>query len=1146
MTFAIVLVLVIGLLAYRAWSDFSRSTEQVQVSEKIEDGTNALLSSLKDAETGQRGFLLTGQERYLAPYREALTEVPETLDKLADFASALRPDQAAKLIRLQPLVKDKLDELGDTIQVRRRDGPDAALAMVMTDRGKAIMDEIRVVCNEIQSEANQRLERFSAEAHSSVNRLGLVSFAGSAALLLLLFLATATIESGTRRRERLIESLNQSELLVRESRDLLHTTLNSIGDAVISTDAAGRITFGNPVTESILRQTEAGIVGKHLDDVFKIVNEDTRAPVESPVAKVLREGAIVGMANHTILIAPDGREIPIDDSAAPIRGPDGSLQGSVLVFRDITERRRAEQTSNLLSSIVEWSDDAIISKDLNGIVTSWNKGAERIFGYTAGEMVGKPIGTIALPDRLEEMPAILERIRSGERIEHYETIRKTKNGDLLNISLTVSPVRDGSGRIVGASKIARDITAEKKAEERLRAREQEAREAREWLAATLSSIGDAVIATDHVGNVTLLNPVAASLTGWTQEDAAGRPLDQVFDISNEETGVRVENPVSKALREGRVVGLANHTQLNAKDGRVIPIDDSAAPIRHGDEVAGVVLVFRDITERKKAEQKLRLTVEAAPNAMIMVGRGGLIEMANSQTEKVFGYKRQELLGKPVEMLVPQRYRAGHGGLRACFFETASARPMGAGRDLFGLRKDGSEVPVEIGLNPISTADGALVLAAIIDISERKKAEQELAHVREQLDHELAGLRTLHQFGTQLMQAPDIHSLLDEILTAAEAITNADMGNVQLRDDATGALQIQAHHGLSEEFLGFFNRVHENEAAVCGTALARRQRFFVEDVDKSPVFAGTPALQVLKREGIRAVQSTPIVRRDGVLIGMLSTHFKTRRPFNEPDLRLLDLLVRQAADLIEKARSDEQLRVSNAALLRANEDLNQFAFAASHDLQEPLRMITAYSQLLVKGYTGNLDGEASTCVEFITEGTKRMRELLADLLVYTQVTGEGQEPVKAVDLQEVFERALQNCMAAVEETGAAVTSGALPVVSGHEPHFVQLLQNLISNSLKYRSRLPPRIHVSALNQDGVWRFAVADNGVGIAPEYHKQIFGVFKRLHGRSIPGTGIGLAICLRVVERYGGQIWVESSANQGATFYFTLPATTGAPAHEE
>jgi PAS domain S-box-containing protein len=1143
LAFAIVLVSFISLLAYRTWVNFGRNTEQVQTSQQIVDGTNALLSSLKDVETGQRGFLLTGREQYLEPYRQAIREVPKTLKKLTDITAGPRPDQAERLKRLRPLVEAKLDELGETIRVRRSQGADAALAIVLTDRGRAIMDQIRAGCAEIQSAANQRVTQFSAGAQSSANRLGIVSSVGSVSLLVLLFLASATIERGARRREQLIESLNKRDAQIRESRDLLHTTLNSIGDAVISTDTSARITFVNPVSQSLLRQGEADLIGKNLEDNFRIVNEYTRAAVQNPVAKVLREGAIVGMANHTVLICADGREIPIDDSAAPIRGTDGKIKGTVLVFRDISERRRAEQTSRLLASIVESSGDAIVSKDLNGIVTSWNPGAERIFGYTATEMIGKPISTIAAPDRLDEMPAILQQIRNGERVEHYETVRRAKGGTLIDISLTVSPVHDAAGRIVGASKIARDITERKKAEERLRASEREAREAREWLTATLCSIGDAVIATDNAGRVTLLNPVAASLTGWTQDGAIGRPLDEIFVITNEVTGAKVENPVNKVLQEGRIVGLANHTQLTAKDGRVIPIDDSAAPINDAGGITGVVLIFRDITERKKAEQRLRLAVEAAPNAMVMVDREGLIDLVNSHTERVFGYERAELLGKPVEMLVPERYRTGHSTLRSSFFQTPSARPMGAGRDLFGLRKDGSEVPVEIGLNPISTPDGDFVLAGIVDISERKKAEQELAQVRDQLDHEVAGLRALQEFGTRLVRATDMHSLLIEILAAARAVTEADMGNIQFVDSATGALHIQVHQGFSDAFLAPFNQVCENEAASCGTALAQRQRIFIEDIEKSPIFAGTQALEVLRHEGIRAVQSTPIMRRDGVLIGMLSTHFKKRRRFGERDLRLLDLLVRQAADLIEKIRAEEDLRTLNAALLRANEDLNQFAFAASHDLQEPLRMITAYSQLLLKGYRGQLDGEAFTCVGFITEGTTRMRELLADLLAYTQVMGDGHEFAESVDLNLAFQKALQNCKARAEETGAMVTSDSLPSVRGHEPHFIQLFQNLISNGLKYRSERPPHMHVSAVNNDGVWRFAVADNGVGIAPEYHKYIFGVFKRLHGRNIPGTGIGLAICLRVVEKYGGEIWVESEVDKGATFYFTLPTTAGASA---
>ena len=512
-------------------------------------------------------------------------------------------------------------------------------------------------------------------------------------------------------------ALLAQEAALRESqevRDSLRTTLASIGDAVISTDARGRVVFVNAIAQSMLGLHEDDMVGKHLDEVFQIVNEFSRSKVESPVAQVLREGRIVGMANHTVLIAKDGTEIPIDDSGAPIRDASGAIQGTVLVFRDVTERRRADETSRFLASIVQSSDDAIFSKDLNGIVTSWNRGAERIFGYSAEEMIGRPILTIFPPERSGELSSIMQRIGAGERIEHYQTTRRTKNGEILNVSLTISPMQDPLGRISGASVISRDITQQVRAADRL-------------------------------------------------------------------------------------------AQLNA----------------------------------------------------------------------------------------------------------------------------------------------------------------------------------------------DLHR-------------------------------------------------------------------------------------------------------------------------------------------------------SNKVLELTNQDLERFAFIASHDLQEPLRMITSYSQLLIKSYPGQFPREASIFVGNIVDGTMRMRELLSDLLAYTEIRSHDEEPLEVVDLNVVIANVRQNLKASIDESGAEVTSDRLPLLRVHRAHFEPLFQNLIGNAIKYRSAEPPRIHIAVQEVDGELRFTVSDNGIGIDPEYHKQIFEVFRRLHGRKIPGTGVGLAICQRVVERYGGRIWVESQAGQGAAFLFTLPNVAVRSAKED
>ncbi len=238
-----------------------------------------------------------------------------------------------------------------------------------------------------------------------------------------------------------------------------------------------------------------------------------------------------------------------------------------------------------------------------------------------------------------------------------------------------------------------------------------------------------------------------------------------------------------------------------------------------------------------------------------------------------------------------------------------------------------------------------------------------------------------------------------------------------------------------------------------------------------------------------------------------------------------------------AQLNEDLRTSNQHLARSNEDLERFAFIASHDLQEPLRMITVYSQLLLRRFAKDIGDDDMKFVENIAGGTARMRELLADLLTYAEIGAKFEEPPRPVDLNLVVQKALDNLAIMIAENDAIVKIARLPVLLGFESHFTPLFQNLVGNAIKYRSEEQPRIEISAGRMNGYLQICVSDNGIGIAPEYHAKIFLAFKRLHGKRIPGTGIGLAICQRVVERYGGRIWVESEVGRGANFIFTLPA---------
>jgi PAS domain S-box-containing protein len=377
-------------------------------------------------------------------------------------------------------------------------------------------------------------------------------------------------------------------------RERLRITLASIGDAVISTDAEGRVQYLNAVAEALTGWSQAEAAGRPLAEVFQIVNELTRQPAPNPALQALREGMVAGLANHTVLIARDGTERPIADSAAPMLDRSGVPVGVVLVFRDATEARRADEAKARLAAIVESSQDAIISKTIEGVIRTWNAGAEKIFGYTAAEAVGQPITIIIPPELLDEEAVILGKIARGERIEHYETTRVAKDGRKLHISLTVSPLRDAEGRVIGASKVARDMTARKEAEEALGASELRFR-----TLAAHAPVG--IFTTGPDGNHTFVNACWCGLAGLSPAAALGQgwaralhPEDRERILREWEAAVGAGGPFAAEYRfrtpQGKVTWL---------QGQAVGLGGDAG------QVAGFIGTLTDITERKQAVEALQ-------------------------------------------------------------------------------------------------------------------------------------------------------------------------------------------------------------------------------------------------------------------------------------------------------------------------------------------------------------------------------------------------------------------------------------------------------------------------------------------------------------------------------------------------------------
>jgi two-component system CheB/CheR fusion protein len=622
-------------VAYRNTERLVENDRWVAHTHEVVGELQALLQAVAQTAAGQRGYLLTGTDRSRSVYEAQAGRVAQHLSRLRDL-TADNPSQQERLNALDAQVKAQLERMHDNVEQRGR--PGGTWSAPLLERNLQEMQAISSTVAEMDAREQALLHERSLQSERSAGTLTI-----ALALMTALGIGLVTLAALAARR---------SADAIHRERAWLSVTLRSIGDAVIATDPEGRVTFANRVAQTLTGWHEDEARGQPLDKVFHILHEETRESVATPVTRVLREGTVIGLGNHTVLVSKDGTRRPIDDSAAPIRGPDGAVAGVILVFRDVTERRKLdrlerdmrgelerqvrERTAQLHASeerfrlLVEGTKDyGIFMLNPEGHVTSWNPGAERICGYGAQEIVGEHFSRFYTPEDVQAgKPQRALAIAAVEGRWEEEGWRVRKDGSRFWASALITALRGETGNLSGFSKITRDISRRKEAEETAHRllKERAAREAaegraeaireeKEWLRVTLQSIGDAVVAVDPEGRVTLMNPIAEALTGWTMEQATGRPLDKVFVILNEETRRPAENPVARVLREGVVVGLANHTLLVARDGTERPIDDSAAPILYEPgEVAGVILVFRDVTDKRRQDREREKLLREAREA----------------------------------------------------------------------------------------------------------------------------------------------------------------------------------------------------------------------------------------------------------------------------------------------------------------------------------------------------------------------------------------------------------------------------------------------------------------------------------------------------------------------------------------------------